>query len=97
MTTSRRLAFALLLVFPLALSAGGAFAFSYGEGPAGYGNGDTYADPDSRFGAMSEHMSQMYGAPDVDYSEMLTGNSGVSQNSGAVSVSRMPTNIGGNR
>ena len=93
MTSCQRIALGL------AIAGEHAFAFSYTDGPPGYSAGSAFADPDSQFDAMSDHMNQMYGGDTTDYSEMLTGNDGASQ-SGATAAPapvRLPNNLGSNR
>jgi len=92
----RRFALGLAIALPVTLLAGHAVAFSYTDGPPGYGDGSSFADPDSRFDAMSDHMSQMYGADTTDYSGMLTNGPAGTGNT-AAPTPRLPTNIGGNR
>jgi hypothetical protein len=93
----RRFALGFAIALPVALLAGHAFAFSYTDGPPGYGNGSTFADPDSQFDAMSEHMTQMYSAETPDYSNMLTADPASATGNVPASTPRLPTNIGGNR
>jgi hypothetical protein len=99
MTSYHRVALGLAVALPLAFAGGHAFAFSYTDGPPGYSTGNDFADPDSQFDAMSDHMNQMYGTDTTDYSEMLTGNGDGSQAGGSVAPApvRMPNNLGSNR
>lgn len=97
MTSYKHIALGLAIVMPLVVAGSCAFAFSYTDGPPGYGDGSTFADPDSRFDAMSDHMSQMYGADTADYSGMLTDDAAPGTGNTAAPTPRLPTNIGGNR
>ncbi len=98
MTSYRRIVLGLAVAMPLVVAGSCAFAFTYSDGPPGYSTGDNFADPDSRFDAMSDQMNQMYGADTTDYSEMLTNTpSGGSAAPAVTLVPRSPTNIGGNR
>jgi hypothetical protein len=97
MTGYRRIVLGLAIAMPLAVAGSCAFAFTYSDGPPGYSTGDTFIDPDSRFGAMSDQLNQMYGADTTDYSEMLTNQPAGSPAPAVTLVPRSPTNIGGNR
>ena len=98
MTSFQRLALSIAIVLPLALVGGRAHAFSYTDGPPGYGDGNGFADPDAQFDAMSDHMNQMYDSDTTDYSEMLTRQPANTPATPVVSApARLPTDIGGNR
>ncbi len=103
MTNLRRIAFGAAIVLPLAFAGGHAFAFSYTDGPPGYDDGNSFADPDAQFDVTSDHMSQMYDTDTADYSDALTGNSSTGDaapsraSPGIATPLRLPTNIGGNR
>ena len=97
MTSYRRIVLGLAIAMPLSVAGSCAFAFSYSDGPPGYSTGDTFADPDSRFDAMSDQINQMYGADTADYSDILTNQSDGSPAPAVTLTPRLPTNIGGNR
>ena len=97
MISFRHVAFGVAIVLPLVFSGGHAFAFSYTDGPPGYGDGNSFADPDAQFDVMSDHMNQMYDSDTTDYSEMLTRQPGGEPATPTVTApARLPT-IGGNR
>jgi len=93
MAKTQRLALALAFALAIALGGSHALAFSYTDGLAGLG-GSEFADPDARFDAMSDQMSQMYGERVIDYSDQLSGEDAAPANAGAAATPRLPTNIG---
>jgi|SRR5689334_22868772 len=97
MTSFRRVAFGVAIVLPLAFAGSHAFAFSYTDGPPGYGDGNSFADPDAQFDATSDHMSQMYDSDNTDFSDMLTRQSGETAAPAVSAPPRLPIDIGGNR
>jgi hypothetical protein len=97
MSRNYRFGLVLALALPLVIGAGCAFAFSYSDGLPGYGNGDGFADPDAQFDAMSGQMSQTYGTPPTDYSDLFSGAASDSQEAVTVIVPRTPSNIGSTR
>lgn len=98
MTNLRCLAFGIAIVLPLFVAGGQAHAFSYTDGPPGYGDGNSFADPDAQFDVMSDRMNQMYDSDTTDYSQMLTQQPDGGASAPAVSAPpRLPIDIGGNR
>jgi len=98
MISFRRIAFGAAIVLPFALTGGHAFAFSYTDGPPGYDDGNSFADPDAQFDVTSVRMSQMYDSDTTDYSDALTGQSSERGTApGATIPLRLPADIGGNR
>jgi hypothetical protein len=69
MSRIKRFAVALLLVQPLIVSAGGAFAFSLVDGSSSAGM--DIADPEAWSDDLSDHLSRMWSAPNPDYSDKL--------------------------
>ena len=94
MTSFHRIVLGLAVAMPLAVAGSCAFAFSYTDGPPGYSTGDNFADPDSRFDAMSDQMNQMYGADTTDYSEMLTNSSEAAAGTTSPAPLRLPPTVG---
>jgi hypothetical protein len=72
MTKTHRIALALAFVLPLASGAHQALAFSYSDDLPGLGSSNGFADPDAQFDALSDQMSQMYGTPSTDYSDLFS-------------------------
>ena len=98
MTSFQRIAFGAAILLPLAFAGGYAFAFSYTDGPPGYDDGNSFADPDAQFDVTSDHMSQMYDLDTTDDSDALTRSSREPDVAPGVAMPlRLPTNIGGNR
>jgi len=97
MTSFRRIAFGVAIALPLVVTGSHAFAFSYTDGPPGYDNGNSFADPDAQFDATSDHMSQMYDSDTTDYSDMLIRQSGEPAAPAVSAPPRLPIHIGGNR
>jgi len=69
MSKMNRFAIALLLSQPLVVSAGGAFAFSFVDGPSSAGM--NIADPEEWSDNLSDQMSRVWSAPTPDYSNTL--------------------------
>jgi hypothetical protein len=93
MQRKHRFGLILALALPLIIGGSCAFAFSYGDSLPGNG----FSDPDAQFDAMSDQMSQMYGTPPTDYSDLFSGADSDSQDAVTVVVPRTPTNIGSQR
>ena len=94
MTSYRRIVLGLAVAMPLAVAGSCAFAFTYSDGPPGYSSSDTFADPDSRFDAMSDQMNQMYGTDTTDYSDLLTNPSDSAADNGSSPAPHLPFAVG---